>query len=197
MSSSFSGATLVVGLGGVTNGGKTTMCKALEDLFSSNKYHLRVKSLHMDDYFHPTDDPRHIHLEEFNHHDWDCLEALDTDRFIADVQSFRSQCDLLLVEGFLIFNVSSPKHSKLFDLGYYFDLPYEECRRRRSSRNYDPPDPEGYFEGHVWQAYVNAKTDALEQNKHLGLELIDTTKESFDQVQAKIVSDIERSLKHG
>ncbi|CAF4311788.1 unnamed protein product, partial [Rotaria sordida] len=31
----------------------------------------------------------------------------------------------------------------------YFDLPYEESLRRRLRRYYDPPGPQGYFEGHV------------------------------------------------
>ncbi|UJR29153.1 hypothetical protein I4U23_010367 [Adineta vaga] len=188
---------LVVGLGGITNGGKTTMCKCLEELFSSEKYHLRVKSLHMDDYFRPNNDPNHIHLDKFDHHDWDCLEALDIDRFIADLRTLRSKCDLLLVEGFLIFNISSSaaKQSNLFNLGYYFDLPYDECLQRRSKRDYDPPDPQGYFEEHVWQAYIKSKTDAFERNKHIGLESVDTTKESFENIQKKIINDIETSLK--
>jgi uridine kinase len=194
---SSSQTALVVGLGGVTNGGKTTMCRSLEHLFSSNKYNLRVKSLHIDDYYRPNDDPNHIHLDKFDHHDWDCLEAIDIDRFIVDLQSIRLQCDLLFVEGFLIFNVDILSESHhLFNLAYYFDLPYEECRKRRLERNYDPPDPDGYFEEHVWSAYIKAKTEAFERNKDVGLELVDTTKESFEKIQEKIIKDIETALKH-
>jgi nicotinamide/nicotinate riboside kinase len=187
---------VVVGLGGITNGGKTTMCRSLEHVFSSDKYNLRVKCLHIDDYYRPDNDPHHKHLEKFDHHDWDCLEAIDTDRFIEDFQSIRLTCDLLLVEGFLIFNVSSPsKNHPLFNLAYYFDLPYEECLKRRLERNYDPPDPHGYFEEHVWQAYIKAKKEAFETNKYIELELIDTTKESFEKLQDKIIKDIEKTLK--
>jgi nicotinamide/nicotinate riboside kinase len=194
---SSSQAALVVGLGGVTNGGKTTMCDSLKRLFSSDKYNLRVQSLHMDDYFRLEDDPHHIHLDEFNHHDWDCLNALDTDHFIADLQSTRLKCDILLVEGFLIYNVpSSSKDKHLFDLAYYFDLPYEECRKRRLERNYDPPDPHGYFEGHVWEAYVKAREEAFEINQNMKLELVNTTEEPFEKIEEKIIKDIETSLKH-
>ena len=193
---SSSKTALVVGLGGVTNGGKTTMCKSLEHHFSSNQYNLRVKSLHIDDYFRPNDDPHHIHLEKFNHHDWDCLEAIDTDRFIKDLQSMRLECDLLFVEGFLIFNVPTPsKNDRLFNLAYYFDLSYEECRKRRLERNYDPPDPQGYFEEHVWSAYLKAKREVLDRNKDGELELVDTTKESFERIEEKIIKEIEIALK--
>lgn len=195
-SSSSPSSALVVGLGGVTSGGKTTMCLSLEHLFSSNQYNLRVKSLHMDDYYHPDDDPHHLHLDKFDHHDWDCLEAIDTERFIADLKSNRLKYDLLFVEGFLIFNLSTTeKNHHLFNLAYYFDLPYEECRKRRLERDYDPPNPDGYFEEHVWNAYIKAKQEAFERNKDVGLEIVDTTKESLEKIQEKITKDIEAALK--
>ena len=187
---------LVVGLGGVTNGGKTTMCQSLVQIFSSDRYEIDVKILHLDDYFRPNDDPKHKHLKKFNHHDWDCLEALDIDRFLQDFQSVRLRCDLLLVEGFLIFNLSSKSNQEYrYDFAYYFDLPYEECRKRRGERHYDPPDPKGYFEEHVWQAFINAKKQVLDQDNDGKLQLIDTTQQSFEIIQDKIVREIETALK--
>ena len=183
---------LVVGLGGVTNGGKTTMCRCLERLFSSAKYQIRVRSIHLDRYFRSPDDPNHVHLDEFNHHDWDSLHALNIEQFCADIERERMNCDLLLVEGFLIFNI--PLAREFFHLIYYFDLPYEECLRRRSGRNYDPPDPQGYFQGHVWQAYVKAREEALELFKGKNVILVDTTKESFEKIEENIVRDIENVL---
>jgi nicotinamide/nicotinate riboside kinase len=186
-------SALIVGLGGVTNGGKTTMCNSLKRLFSSNKYNLHVISMHLDHYFRSPDDPNHVHLPEFNHHDWDSLNALDTNRFLNDIESNRLKCDLLLVEGFLIFNISND-NKNLFDLIYYFDLPYEECLRRRLGRNYDPPDPEGYFEGHVWHAYVKAKKDVFERFNDKNLVIVNTVEQSFDKIEENIVKDIEKAL---
>jgi nicotinamide/nicotinate riboside kinase len=194
MSSAQSG--LVIGLGGVTNGGKTTMCQSLKRLFSSNKYNLRVISMHLDHYFRSPDDPHHVHLPEFNHHDWDSLNALDTDRFLVDIEINRYKCDILLVEGFLIFNIPIKlnNNKKLFDLIYYFDLPYEECLRRRLGRNYDPPDPENYFQGHVWQAYINAKNDAFQRFNNEKFLVVNTAEQSFDKIEENIVKDIEKIL---
>lgn len=188
-------SALVVGLGGVTNGGKTTMCNSLKDLFSSNKYNLCVISMYLDNYFRSPDDPNHIHLPEYNHHDWDSLNALDIDRFLIDIETNRFNCDILLVEGFLIFNIplSSDKKS-LFDLSYYFDLPYEECLRRRLGRNYDPPDPENYFQGHVWHAYVKAKNEAIERFNKDKFLVVNTAEQSFEKIEEIIVKDIEKAL---
>ena len=185
-------SALIVGLGGVTNGGKTTMCYSLKRLFSSDKYNLQVLSIHLDHYFRPPNDPNHVHLDEFNHHDWDSLHALDTDRFIEDIQLNRYKCDLLLIEGFLILNI--PVLNQVYDLIYYFDLSYEECLRRRLGRNYDPPDPKGYFEGHVWHAFVQAKKEALEIFSNKKIVIANTKEESFDKIEEKIVRDIEIAL---
>lgn len=183
---------LLVGLGGVTNGGKTTMCRSLERLFSAPEKDLRVSSMHLDHYFRSLDDPHHVHLKEFDHHDWDSLAALDVDRFLSDLQSKRQQCDLLLVEGFLIFSIDYNQRG--FDLMYYFDLPYEECLRRRSTRDYDPPDPPNYFVGHVWNASVKAKDEALRRFDPSAMSVVNTTEQSLEQIERRIVEDIQRAL---
>jgi nicotinamide/nicotinate riboside kinase len=184
---------LLVGLGGVTNGGKTTMCRSLERRFSSStEKGLRVLSMHLDHYFRSPDDPHHVHLDDFNHHDWDSLAALDIDRFLSDLQINRQKCDLLLVEGFLIFSIDYKERG--FDLMYYFDLPYEECLRRRLTRNYDPPDPPNYFVGHVWNASVRAKEDAVRRFNPSSMCVVDTTEQSFEQIERRIVEDIQRAL---
>ena len=182
---------LVVGLGGVTNGGKTTLCQALHRRFSTDRYDLRVKTLHLDEYYRPDDDPRQIYLPKYQHHDWDCLNALDIDRFLRDLRTMCDRCDLLLVEGCLIFNIPSLEGEAAFHLSYYFDLPYEECQQRRADRRYDPPDVDGYFEEHVWPAFLQAKRDILTSNRPVGVKVIDTSKEAFERVEESIARDIE------
>ena len=76
----------------------------------------------------------------------------------------------------------------------FFDLSYEECLRRRLGRNYDPPDPKGYFEGHVWHAFVKAKKEALERFKEGKLVVVNTAEESFEKVEENIVKDIEKAF---
>ena len=150
--------------------------------------------MHLDHYFRSEDDPHHIHLPEFDHHDWESINALDIDRFIADVHMHRQKCDLLLVEGFLIFNIRFPSERGIFDLLYYFDLPYEECLRRRLQRHYVPPDPPGYFQGHVWDAFVKSKKEALNRFQPCNLAIVNTEDESFESIEQRIVKDIERTL---
>lgn len=182
---------LVVGLGGVTNGGKTTLCEVLNQRFSADRYRLRVKTLNLDEYYRPEDDSRHIYLAKYHHPDWDCFNAFDIDLFLQDLGTMRDQCDLLLVEGCLIFNIPSPF---AFHLSYYFDLPYEACRERRVHRHYDPPNADGYFDEHVWPAFLQAKKNILSSNRHIGLKVIDSSKESFESLEERLVREIEAAL---
>ena len=85
---------LVIGISGVTCGGKTTLAKTLEDyllghlnriIFKDNITLNKVVSVNQDDYFLPVDDPRHTKVEKLNHINFDILTALDMDRMCQDI----------------------------------------------------------------------------------------------------------------
>ncbi|CAF0759354.1 unnamed protein product [Didymodactylos carnosus] len=181
-------AMLKVALGGVTNGGKTSVCRKLnEDL--SKIY--SVKSIHLDEYFRDESDPNHIRLKEFNHHDWESANSLHIDKFVEDIQKIikSSSCDIFLIEGFLIFNIEELKN--IYDKAYYFDLTETVCRERRIKRNYGVPDPVNYFDKHVWPEYVKAKEQAF--LLHQNLICVDGS-QPFQDTYNKILAEINDAL---
>ncbi|XP_034090910.1 nicotinamide riboside kinase 1 isoform X2 [Gymnodraco acuticeps] len=132
--------TLVLGVGGVTNGGKSTLSKSLHKQVP-NSCLIAQDAYFKDDSVVPVD------INGFKQ--YDMLDALHMDTMMREVESWQKdpvaflrqrgrehttasaeeeEVYVLIVEGFLIFN--------------------------HSSRVYTPPDPPGYFDGYVWPLYL-------------------------------------------
>lgn len=149
---------VVVGISGVSCGGKSTLAVRLHSLLKESVL------IQQDKYFLADDDPRHVPCElEMHHNDYDILSALDMQQMMDDIKDIiagRTPVDmrdkrLLIVEGFTILN-----YKPIYDmctLRYYIDLDYSECKRRRTSRTYEPADVPGYFDQYVWPRHLHNK----------------------------------------
>lgn len=73
---------------------------------------------------------------------------------------------LLILEGILILNI--PELAPILDRKYYFTLSYEECLRRRLTRNYDPSDVPGYFDQVVWPMHLKMSAQLRKDYQDIG-----------------------------
>ncbi|EDW68706.1 nicotinamide riboside kinase 1 [Drosophila virilis] len=85
---------LVIGISGVTCGGKTTLAKSLRDYFKglrnaplwNTPYTIgEVQLISQDDYFLPVDDRRHKRVDKLNAINFELITSLDTKQMLADI----------------------------------------------------------------------------------------------------------------
>lgn len=97
---------VVVGISGVTCGGKTTFATALRDLFPD------ASIVHQDKYFLQPDDARHTRIRSLNHLNWEIPSALDMDKMRSDIKRILSRLvwSSFYVFTFIITAISNQLH---------------------------------------------------------------------------------------
>ncbi|CAK9300825.1 unnamed protein product [Gordionus sp. m RMFG-2023] len=159
---------LIVGISGVTNGGKSTLALKLKELWTISSI------IHIDELTKPMNKLKYDSILDY--HNWDEVETYDWERIKKEVtissqnllnSSRQLACllnfynlhehhPILFIEGILLFN--SPI-DEIFDIRIFFTLDKEECWKRRKERVYEPPEPPGYFEKYCWPLYMFYKSE--------------------------------------
>lgn len=83
---------LVIGVSGVTCGGKTTLANNLYKYFKETTEPLaknvKIDKVHLisqDKYFLPVEDARHVLIEHLNHINWDIISSIDIKQMCKDI----------------------------------------------------------------------------------------------------------------
>ncbi|XP_029470162.1 nicotinamide riboside kinase 2 [Rhinatrema bivittatum] len=190
----------IIGIGGVTNGGKTTLTKRL------------VKTLpaccvvHQDNFYKPQDQ---IEVGEDGFKQWDVITSIDMESMVntvkawlenpvkfarshgVNISSSSGEMHILIVEGFLLYN--NKTMADLCTHRYYMTIPADECKKRRGGRNYPIPDPPGLFEGHVWPMYLKHRKEMEDSGVDVvyldGLKSKDELfKQVYEEIQNKLLN---------
>uniref|UniRef100_A0A3B3C0D8 Muscle-specific beta 1 integrin binding protein n=1 Tax=Oryzias melastigma TaxID=30732 RepID=A0A3B3C0D8_ORYME len=179
----------ILGIGGVTNGGKTTLTNKL------------IKTLpnccvvHQDDFFKVLITALDMEAMTNTIKGW-MENPVKFARShgvslspVPAVASDKEQIHILIVEGFLLYNYAPLLD--VFDKCYYIAIPYEDCKRRRSTRQYTVPDPPGLFDGHVWPMYLKHRQQMEESG--LNIEYLDGLK-SKEEIYNQVYEDIQNNV---
>ncbi|XP_034144307.1 nicotinamide riboside kinase 2-like isoform X1 [Esox lucius] len=195
---------LIIGIGGVTNGGKTTLTNKLMQALPN------CCVIHQDDFFKK---PDQIEVGEDGFRQWDVITSLDMEAMVNTIKGWQENpvkfarshgvsvtpkaeeqepdnaIHILIVEGFLLYNYQHILD--VYDQRYYIAIPKEECKRRRSTRTYTVPDPPGLFEGHVWPMYLKHRKEM--ENNCNGIEYLDGLK-SKEEIYNQVYESIHNNL---
>ncbi|XP_050356614.1 nicotinamide riboside kinase 1 [Nymphalis io] len=187
---------IIIGVSGVTCGGKTTLAKKLKNLLTP------VYVFHQDKYFYPDDSPHHVKCDGLEHNNYDILSSLDMQAMFSDIMktvegenkahSFSedrsggklevSGKKFIVLEGFTVMNYKPIM--EICNLRYYFVLEYGECLSRRCYRLYEPPDVEGYFDQCVWPEHIRYRAEIEKDGR---VKILDGT--SHDTLDV-VISDL-------
>ncbi|CAH2098530.1 unnamed protein product [Euphydryas editha] len=189
---------IIIGISGVTCGGKTTLANKLKDLLTP------VYVFHQDRYFYPDDSPKHVKCEGLDHNNYDILSSLDMQSMFDDIKETTKGVNkshaqnlnrgagkleisgkkFIIVEGFTVLNFKPIM--EICDLRYYFVLEYGECQSRRCYRLYDPPDVDGYFDRCVWPEHLKYRAQIEKDNR---VNILDGTRHDALEI---VIADLKK-----
>ncbi len=133
---------LVVGIGGVSRAGKSTLSKMLKNTLHDS----RMVILDMDDFVYPENQIPRIK----NKTDWESPESVDYRKISGRIIEAKAAHDVVILEGILIFWVDSLNN--LFDKKLFVEIPYEIfLERKRKDRRWN--EPKWYIQ-HIWDSYL-------------------------------------------
>uniref|UniRef100_A0A8C9DKF1 Nicotinamide riboside kinase 1 n=1 Tax=Prolemur simus TaxID=1328070 RepID=A0A8C9DKF1_PROSS len=164
--------TFTIGISGVTNGGKTTLANNLQKRLPN------CSVISQDDFFKPQSE---IEIDENGFLQYDVLEALNMEKMMSAISCWMEnprhsvistdwgnaeETPILIIEGFLLFNYNT--------------------------RVYNPPDPPGYLDGHVWPMYLKHRRE-MEENVTWEIVYLDGMK-SEEDLFSQVYEDIMQEL---
>ncbi|PIQ34602.1 MAG: hypothetical protein COW63_03480 [Bacteroidetes bacterium CG18_big_fil_WC_8_21_14_2_50_41_14] len=133
---------MVIGIGGVSNAGKSTLARNLKKVF----HEVDVVSLCQDDFAFPTSEIPKIN----GHTDWECTYSIDFDRFYKEALRQINLHELVILEG--IFAFQDERLNKLMDVKLFLALSKEEFLSRKNKDIRWGKEPDWYVE-HIWDSH--------------------------------------------
>ena len=159
---------MIVGIGGISNAGKSKLALRISDHYSSKK----VAILCQDDYVFPKNQIPLIR----EHVDWECPESIDFDKFEKIVQDTLTINDIVIVEG--IFAFYKENFNKHMDKKIFLNLDHKIFFSRKNKDLRWGKEPEWYVQ-HIWDSHHrycdnNTPKDALKikANEDIDLKIV-------------------------
>lgn len=138
---------MLIGIGGVSRAGKSTLADLLTKQFLSQGQ--SVKTLRQDDY--PVDEALLPMVRD--RRDWEVPQSIDHEAFWTDTRIALKDCDIIIVEGLFCFY--DRRLTEVMDKQLLVEITQPTFIKRKSIdlRWGSSPEPDWYID-HIWQQYL-------------------------------------------
>ncbi|REE00553.1 uridine kinase family protein [Marinoscillum furvescens] len=134
---------MIIGIGGVSRAGKSTLAARLADFFKRNGQTTDIFC--QDEYVKPK-----ISIPKVQGvPDWERPSTIKWDKLTKDIE--KSTADIKVVEGLFSFYPASLR--KMYDLKVFLEISKETFQQRKNTDQRWEEEPDWYAE-HVWRSYL-------------------------------------------
>lgn len=134
---------MIIGIGGVSRAGKSTLAARLQEFFKKNGQSADIFC--QDEYVKPK-----ISIPKVQGvPDWERPSTIKWDNLTRDVQ--KSQADIQIVEGLFSFYPASLR--KMYDTKVFLEISKDTFQRRKTEDKRWDEEPDWYAE-HVWRSFL-------------------------------------------
>lgn len=162
---------MVIGIGGCSRSGKTTLAELIKNCYSADKTII----IHQDDFIPPTELIPTIN----GHIDWECPQSIDFEAYNKAIVEASGKFEIIIAEG--LFAFSNQEINKLYDRRILMHIDKETFVYYKNQDLRWGREPDWYVE-HIW-------------NSHLKYG-IPTDGEFYLDVEGSKAPDIERVIKY-
>ncbi len=138
---------MIIGIGGVSNAGKSTLARKIRNLFPERK----TTILCQDDFVKPHYELPHIG----NHIDWELPETIDFQYYYNRILIASRNSDLVIAEG--LFAFYNPALNRLYDKKIFITISKETFYKRKKRDVRWGKEPHWYID-HIWESYLKYGT---------------------------------------
>lgn len=135
----------MVGIGGISRAGKTSLARLLKKEIEARDY--SVVLFHQDHYTYPTQFIPRIR----DHLDWESPFSIDFSRFRNSLLKAKQHIDIVLAEG--LFAFYEPSIRDLYDMKFFIQIDKKTFLERKEKDERWGKEPLWYIQ-HIWDSYL-------------------------------------------
>jgi uridine kinase len=135
---------MIIGVGGVSTAGKTTLTAKLKTCFMGKT----ISTLCQDDFVKPIEQIPLIN----NRINWEHPDSIDHEKFRQAMLAENKVNDVVIAEGLVIFH--DIKTRKLFNKSIYIEIDFQTFRKRKAVDKRWGYEPQWYIK-HIWESFLN------------------------------------------